>query len=335
MTSTLAMFGNNSWWYAAVNTSSDDTVKQGIQSICQSGNIPFVTLDSLIGSAAISDAVSGCSLITSDSSSLDSSDYSFYLIKLVYGWMALLNDTSLGPEIMTASLFFANEAVLGATADSNPLYTKRIFSSAGMYLFRPSKTVGGLVAVTVLLALQVSALCYVAWYVHSTPVWTDKLDAFAMARIGAEVGRKNLGAIRHAEEKDLVQLKKIDGLIGVVEEEEDHEKGNVEGDVHYGERQPMLHGEARGSEEGGRPTEQVTSTDAGQNREQAVPLPQKDAFGWAADRKSQNTGAQETASLTNRTVATEAPETSVVLGVGAPGLVTKSQAWAKPKKGTK
>lgn len=326
MISTLAMFGNNSWWHAAANTSSDEEVKKGIQSICQGGNIPFATLDLLIGSVSLSDAVGGCSTVNDVSSSLDSSDYSLYLMKLVYGWLSVLNDPELGPEIFTASLFFANEAVLGATADSNPLYTKRIFSSAGMYLFRPSKTVGGLIAVTLLVASQVSALCYVAWYVHSTPVWTDKMDAFAMARIGAEIGRTNLGAIRHAdlEEKEFGQLKRLDGLIGVVEAKvpEKDEAEETE------ESQPMLRDEARRSEEGGPPG-------PGREGEQAVPLPQENLSGQAVDDQNERSGAQVDAPFTDKRVATEAQETSVVLGVGAPGLVTKDLAWKKSKKRTK
>ena len=79
---------------------------------------------------------------------------------------------------------------------------------------------GGFIAVTFLLALQVFMILLLLMYIYSSRVWTSTLDGLAIARIGQQL--KDGGAIgriglRPPRDSDLAPLNKTDGLLGIVE----------------------------------------------------------------------------------------------------------------------
>lgn len=226
MISTLAMFGNNSWWNAIQNTSTDDAIIQGMKSICQSGAIPFTALDLM---SEFATAAEYCVDVTSGrEQSGDPDSLGGLLLTVAYGWLYGFNQSDLAGEALQASTYFANEAVLTATADLNWAFgSKWIYSNTGMTIYLPYKSMAGMITITVLVFLQLVALFCVAWYVHSTPVWSNTLDSFAMMRIGAELERrgshKALGPLGYPDERDLAALMSLDGLVGT--ELRDHTRG--------------------------------------------------------------------------------------------------------------
>ncbi|KUI59675.1 hypothetical protein VP1G_06892 [Cytospora mali] len=183
MISTLAMFGNNSWWYAARENSNMETITRAIHSICQSGNIPFTAFTETNGFPV---AAEKCIDITwawlhgNESEGYIEKNYQKDIYRIVGNWVGSFSELEVATDVLQTATYFANEAVLTAIADLTYYGSKSIYASEGSYIIRPYKHLSGLVVITVLVCLQLAALMYVAWYVHSMPVWTDKLDAFAM-----------------------------------------------------------------------------------------------------------------------------------------------------------
>ena len=62
MTSALAMFGKDSFFYVASN-STGSSYPSALQQICQAGNIPFTRLDKLYGDYLYTDLFRACSYI--------------------------------------------------------------------------------------------------------------------------------------------------------------------------------------------------------------------------------------------------------------------------------
>lgn len=246
MISTLAMFGNNSWWHAVatgnktLSIPTNESIVQSLTAICQSAALPFTGFQ--LSADTFSLAALPCNSVNDGlySNEADNdTDWQVMLRAIVYGWFSSLYISSV--ETLDAATFFANEAVLTATADLDfVLGAKWIYTSEGTVFYQPYKSLGGMIAVSLLILLQVIAVLVLVWYTHMTaPVWTDTLNGFAMMRIGAEMakrgGKENrqqaehdddldqrgdywelLGTLRFAEEKDLLKLKDVDGLVGVM-----------------------------------------------------------------------------------------------------------------------
>lgn len=250
MISTLAMFGNNSWWHTVatgnettVSVPTNDSIAQSLTSICQSGAIPFTGFQATTDSFGT--VAEECLTVQQGRYDDDPEAQAVQLRTMVYGFFSSLQSNWISDNetatILDATTFFANEAVLTAAADLKYVGgAKWIYASDGTLYYQPYKSLGGMIAVTVLIFLQVIALLILAWYIHAkTPVWTDTLDGFAMMRIGAAMERMSrersgkvgdglsydqqqetweLGRLQFVDDEVLLKLKDVDGLIGVVDD---------------------------------------------------------------------------------------------------------------------
>lgn len=309
MISTLAMFGNNSWWHAVTLTSNEttsvptnDTITQSLTSICQTAAIPFTAYQLTVNSFGT--VADNCIEFNDGLENDDVEGQATRLRSILYGWFYCLNNEASGNDtsghILDATTFFANEAVLTSAADLKYVGgAKWIYYNKGSVFYQPYKSLGGMVAVTVLIFLQVTALLVLVWYIHGrAPVWTDTLDAFAMMRIGAEMGRRatkgegsdeeglldqkigKLGlGLRFADERDLAKLKGVDGLVGVV---------------------PMVLAESNIE-----PIGEVVPPEGCEGEHGGLP--------WVSEQQKE-------------TEQEEVLDRLVVLGLGAPGIITKATA---------
>ncbi|TDZ39112.1 hypothetical protein C8035_v005705 [Colletotrichum spinosum] len=92
-------------------------------------------------------------------------------------------------RLLGTAVFLANEALLTSTASEGWRSAAReVYSSPGTTVMKPKKTTTGIVVVSVLIGLQVACLVALVYYTCSVPTWTAKLDAFAMAQVGAQLG---------------------------------------------------------------------------------------------------------------------------------------------------
>lgn len=76
------------------------------------------------------------------------------------------------------------------------------------------------VIISLLIASQLVALGMLMRYIYSTPTWTEKLDSAAVAQLTHDVDTGAFSTIRKLDEKDLRELRKCDGLVGVAEDNE-------------------------------------------------------------------------------------------------------------------
>ncbi|KAH7410007.1 hypothetical protein DE146DRAFT_751722 [Phaeosphaeria sp. MPI-PUGE-AT-0046c] len=233
MTSMVAMFGTRSF-LASVHASNDSAL--ATSQICLSGRLPFATYtgynryandcpgvhNGTVGST--SDAP-GRLMTTFMNSAFNQSGSSYNLFSL------------------ETSVFFANQAMLLKTVENTQGLTARpIYFGSGRNIQRPTGSLGGLIAISVLVFFQLLGLIYLAWYIYEVPTWTGALDALAIARITSSLDKGNMPAIGNSDSSDLVQLSKIDGLIGVVDrvDEEPLADASVERTIELGLGAPGL-----------------------------------------------------------------------------------------------
>ncbi|KAJ9156668.1 hypothetical protein NKR23_g1010 [Pleurostoma richardsiae] len=226
MIAALALFGNSSFFVAAKNA-TEDTMEATVDIICQQSTVPFDSYGSDFASLStapakyavdICDPTSGARLANS----------SYNLDQLVWGSLQGFSDNDTAKEMLEITMYFANEIHLTSIGLQDQVSGRTVYTSPGTQVSKPRRSLPGIVIISLLISLQVIALVGLAWYTASTPTWTTKLDAFALARIGARLGPRLRDAGLDFDIGDhagsvaaLKALGKMNGLIGI----EEHEKG--------------------------------------------------------------------------------------------------------------
>ncbi|KAF2139223.1 uncharacterized protein K452DRAFT_300300 [Aplosporella prunicola CBS 121167] len=206
MTSAIAIFGNESFFHIAAS-SNGSSAAAARDEICRQGNIPFARYSyNMFGKMP-----DYCNkTLDEDSTS------SRTLARLMNGWLWYWNDTKNARELLKASIFLASHETLAQTVDETYSQGSRtIYTAPGATIIKPDVSTTGIVIISTLIALQVLGLSYVVWYIGRVPIWTSALDAFAVARIGSNIGLQNLAPIGRADH-DLQKLSRMDGLVGTV-----------------------------------------------------------------------------------------------------------------------
>ncbi|GKZ18939.1 hypothetical protein AbraIFM66951_001899 [Aspergillus brasiliensis] len=224
MTTALALFGNQSFFNAASNTTTTNITRSNARStlfsICQFNLLPFTRLTD----AAFGDAAGSCDELWWSIDRYPDSYWYQELMYTVYTWIASFNDTQSAAIALNMATYFANEAVLTNTATQNyPENTRPIYFNGGTVTIKPKWSLPGVITISILIGLQILGLCLLVLYCRAVPTWTDTLDAFAMLRMGAElqlqqrVRHVRFAGIRDTDTRDWEDLSHIDGLVGVID----------------------------------------------------------------------------------------------------------------------
>jgi hypothetical protein len=216
MTSAIALFGNQSFFEVAAN-SSKKTFPPAIQQICQQGQLPFSNLAFSI----FTDFQSNCAAIGTDHGRLswDNSDPQELLASLLGDWFYSFNDTNSAEIALLASMYISNRAMLTQTATAAQAFSsRRIRFGAGMLVPLPLKTLAGTVIVSILIFLQLLGLSILTYYIYQLPTWTHALDAVEVARMAIGLNDSVMPPLTRGGEVDLAKLNKIDGLVGLDED---------------------------------------------------------------------------------------------------------------------
>ena len=101
------------------------------------------------------------------------------------------------PHKTTAALTLATYAASNAMVEEAWHFepSLSILTSPGVDLQKPTMPPAAMIVITLLLAVQVAGLAFLAIYASSYPTWTELLDAWAMLRFGAEIGPLNAPAV--------------------------------------------------------------------------------------------------------------------------------------------
>ncbi|TAQ87222.1 hypothetical protein B7494_g4454 [Chlorociboria aeruginascens] len=231
MTSALAMFGNESFFYVARN-SSKSSFPGPISQICQAGNIPFTRL-TIFSPLEYNNIYGPCSDINSRYTEEFMTDNST-MESMLYQWFGIFNLTgtkdsegypydagNYAKKALEVGMFFANEAWLVQTAAATYLTGARnIYTSPGTPMFRPAKTLAGTIIVSVLIFLQIIGLSILAWYVYTVPTWTNVLDSMAVSQLAKSVDDDKIPPLGYSNDEELAKLKDVDGLVGIADEDD-------------------------------------------------------------------------------------------------------------------
>ncbi|KAJ5332324.1 uncharacterized protein MYU51_019429 [Penicillium brevicompactum] len=112
-----------------------------------------------------------------------------------FTWLAMLKgnnetDTSSLSRAFTSGLFIANEVWMEHVQVSGRYHTVSVYSDPGRDTVVPNISFGGMIAISVLLAIYLAALLLIASYAAMFPRWTQSTNGFAMMRIGSAIAEK-------------------------------------------------------------------------------------------------------------------------------------------------
>ncbi|KAJ7682004.1 hypothetical protein DFH06DRAFT_285334 [Mycena polygramma] len=211
ITAASALFGNNSFLNFA-DRHNNLTAPQLLTLMCQHGSIPFTLPLAIQWSPDVADYCFG-SEIAFNTQTTEAADSTLAALMGTYLFHRF-NYTHNTEYILDMSMFFANRAVLNkAVMLTQPSFFERpIYTSPGLELVKPAKTLAGTIIVSVLIAMQLAGLGLLVWYIYSVPTWTSSLDALAVAQIAREIPEGEippLGPVR------LQKMREVDALVGL------------------------------------------------------------------------------------------------------------------------
>lgn len=239
MTATMALFGNHSFFDTA-RTAPDDPTGIVSDTVCNGLMIPFSRYSSNMSLAKI-----GSHLCTQQSMAATDQNNSLHV--LVWNFISLFGDINMAIQLLEVTMYFANEAHLtlaaGAATKTINAYERHddtflmspvcfgeqgsqigrtICSSPGTTIIKPKQSPAGVIIISILITAQIVGLVILAHYTCSSPTWTQTLDAYALARIGAllapQMKAEGIDGLREHPRPEDVQkaLVGMSGVFGIV-----------------------------------------------------------------------------------------------------------------------
>ncbi|KAF8185543.1 hypothetical protein K438DRAFT_1973841 [Mycena galopus ATCC 62051] len=217
ITAASALFGNNSFLNIA-DPHNNLTAPQLLTLMCQHGSIPFALPLAIQWSPDFGDFCFG-SNIAFDTQTIEDADNALAGLMGTY-FFNRFNYTHHAEYILDMSMFFANRAVLNkAVILTQPsLFERPIYTSPGLELVKPAKTLAGTIIVSVLIAMQLVGLGLLMWYIYSLPTWTRSFDALAVAQIAREIPEGEIPPLGPVSKETLQKMREVDALVGVKNE---------------------------------------------------------------------------------------------------------------------
>jgi hypothetical protein len=223
MTTMLSMLGDGSWIYAAQNisaTSETEVLASIYRGMCR-GGIPlshfsdwkaFSNRDYPCELFFASDLAGGMSPVTYR----DANEALDDIKEQVYGWFNSFRQADGAEEVLTAALFLANDATLTRAA-SDTTFGNQIYTSVGVSFDKPNVSLPAQIIVSALLGIEVLALVGLLVFIYRRPTFANRLDAFMLATIGAQLAAAGatLPQLRDANERERFHLRDYDGVIGL------------------------------------------------------------------------------------------------------------------------
>lgn len=191
LTAIMAVFGPNTFFdYAASKSNYTDAERL----LCEQLRLPFTRVsfpdsNSDSGSLYWNQTISSLDCprtesITDPSGDPLNSPVSPLLHDLL-NWLPNFGDPNKATAALTLATYAASNAILNVGPGTGLV---PISACAGSDLQKPTMPLAAMVVITLLLAAQIAGLAFLAIYASRHASWTESLDAWAMLRIGAEIG---------------------------------------------------------------------------------------------------------------------------------------------------
>ncbi|KAI0506418.1 hypothetical protein F5B22DRAFT_624192 [Xylaria bambusicola] len=212
-TAMLSMLGNESWIVPLQNITegSDSATLRTIYRDMCTGGIPFLTW----GDSARGFNYDQASCILDDES-LHSPLYS--IKSQTYHWFSSFSDTGVSATLAAAT-FFANEATLTRSSEPHGVYSGAgvIYTAPGAIMHKPVIPLAALIVISILIGTEVFAIIFLVSYISRNPTFTNRLDALAVATVGAQLSAAGvqLPPLHEPREARYEKLREHDGVIGL------------------------------------------------------------------------------------------------------------------------
>ena len=216
LTAIMAVFGPNTFFNAAA-VNSNYTSTYTTLSLCAQLRYPFTGLSDY----AFQNPKSNFNIDwTPGRLSLDcpltlkSDDPAPPLLRALMSWMPNFGTEDEITAALTLATYAAGNAILNV--GPSPFYNTGFYisTSPGTSIQKPNTSLAGIFIVSLLLATQIVGLALLALYASRSATWTESLDAWAMLRLGAEIGREEMPALSALEAKKAGVLDKQKGWVG-------------------------------------------------------------------------------------------------------------------------
>ncbi|KAJ5355679.1 hypothetical protein N7517_010288 [Penicillium concentricum] len=218
LTIAVALFGNGSSIQSRVahsqnyttNLASDPSTRNPISSSGCADVLPFAFF-------SLSDDGPSYSCTPSQDGGTDDPEVD----NVIAEWLNTLfaNDADIVKNVFDVAAFIANQAWMESSIDDESKNLEISFDM-GSDTQIPVISRGGLILVSILLALEIFILLPLAVYAAIIPRWTSSLDSFTMMRIGAAVADK-MPLLLGRETDKVDVLDQLPGYVGDQSEESD------------------------------------------------------------------------------------------------------------------
>ena len=133
------------------------------------------------------------------------------LAEIMYDW--LINFRDLDSITTALSLIISLSDMAMMNQDLTEFIGNDIYNPPGYSIMKPSMSKAAMILLSILILIQLLGLCFLAYYAHSGPTWTDSLDSFALMRLGAAMA-DDLPLISAIEAGELTMLDETRGWVG-------------------------------------------------------------------------------------------------------------------------
>ena len=133
----------------------------------------------------------------------------------MYGFLYVFNQSTPVLEKVFRAAAYMYHDVLFSQASSG-VGSGRVEYDAGADLQKPALSDGSIIGLTIVIAVFLACLLSLALYASLTRTWTSSLDAYAMMRIGAELGPDAIPFLAVKDPDFVVELDELPGWVGNV-----------------------------------------------------------------------------------------------------------------------
>jgi hypothetical protein len=208
----VAMLGNTSWFHILQNDTifSDSNIANAVYTQICNQRPPLMLWDI---SGVFSNTRTYCDSIGTD---IDGNHSVTQLQYMAESWFSTLVESN-SESVLTAALFFANEATLTRAGATTNTAGVKVYESTGRTVTKPNVPLAAKIVVSVLLGLEVVGLLALTVFTYRAPTFTKRIDAVAAAVIGAQLFApgQSVPQLGNIDAKARAELAERDGLIGV------------------------------------------------------------------------------------------------------------------------
>ena len=189
LVATLALFGPGTFFDVVVNETIQNTTTESALALefCHQLRYPFSSLglgtSNRLADWEVGDRIGNCSNPTSAGKMV----YTPVFVQALLIWLTNFASSATTMVALTSTVYSIHRELL---SDGSFNAVNSITASPGKIYEKPEISLIPMILISILLAIQLSSLGFLAFYAWCRPAWAETLDSRTIVRIGAEVARR-------------------------------------------------------------------------------------------------------------------------------------------------